>query len=72
MIRQAQRHEECVRHRPRAENGGKHDVACESGQPRKKRKTADSEDASEHAPLLSYATALQNDEFKPAPPLAQP
>ena len=54
MIGQAQRHEKCVRHRPRAENRGEHDIARESGQPRKKRITADGEDASKHAPLLAH------------------
>ena len=54
MIGQPQRHEKRVRHRPRAENGGEHDVARESGQPRKQRITADGEDASEHAPLLAH------------------
>ena len=54
MIGQPQRHEKRIRDGPRAENGGKHDVARESGQPREQRITADSEDASEHAPLLAH------------------
>ena len=54
MIGQPQRHEERVRHRPRAENRGEHDVARKSGQPREQRVTADGEDASEHAPLLAH------------------
>ena len=54
MIGQPQRHEKRIRDGSRAENGGKHDVARESGQPREQRITANSEDASKHAPLLAH------------------
>ncbi len=54
MIGKAQRHEKCIRHRPRAENRGEHDITRESGQARDKRITADGEDASKHAPLLAH------------------
>ena len=57
MIGQPQRHEKRVRHGAGAENGGEHDVARKSGQPREQRITADGEDASEHAPLLAHIRA---------------
>src|SRR3954469_15661113 len=54
MIGQPERDKECVRDRTGAKNRGEHDVARESGQSRKQRITANSEDASEHAMLLAH------------------
>ena len=69
MIRQAQRHEERIRHRTCAEDRREHDVAGKSGQPRKERVAADGEDTTEHAPLLKHAalTLKQRTEILPVP-----
>jgi hypothetical protein len=64
MVGQAQRHEERIGHRPGAEDCREHDVARKSGQPRKERIAANSEDTTEHGPLLAQAAALQNGEIR--------
>ena len=72
MIGQPQRDEKRVGHRTRAENRREHDVARETGQPRKKRIAADGEDTSEHQPLLQDRRAMQNAEISAKRHHAQP
>ena len=52
MIGQAERHEESVGDRPRAEDRRQHDIAGKTRQAREKRIAADGEDAPEHAAVL--------------------
>ena len=54
VIGQAEGDEERVRHGACAEDRRQHDVARETGEPRKQRIAANGEDASEHAPLLAH------------------
>src|SRR5207248_699531 len=57
VIRQPKRHEERVRHWAGAEDRREHDVARETGQPRKEGIATDGEDTTEHPPLLQHGAA---------------
>ena len=48
MVRQAQRHEKGVGHRPGAQYRGQDNVADEAGEPREQREAADCENALDH------------------------
>ena len=61
IVRQPQRHEKRVRHRPGAEDRREHDVARKACQPRKERIAADGEDTTEHqAASTASRQPLQN------------
>ena len=54
MVGQAQRDKEGVGRRSRAQDRGQHDIAHETGRPRKQREAADREDALNHRSVVPW------------------
>ena len=67
MIGQAQRHEEGVRDRARAQDGRQHDVARKAGDARQQREAADREDAPDHRPRSRDVDPMPRSRGRPAP-----
>ena len=59
MVRQPQRHEKRIRHRPRPQHRGEHDVAQEAGHARQERNSTNCQDAVDHANGLARAFTLR-------------